>query len=172
MITQNPFSEMSRVGFDTAARLTRLSIDSTEQVISLQVQYAKGTLEQAAATARAASGAKDVGELLAVRARSTENAVEWLMNYSRSVYEVASEAQNELSRLAQERMTSFQQAVAQGVDEAAKSAPAGSDIAVAAVKQSLAATTAAFDSFNKAARHVASYSDASVRASSTRKPRK
>ncbi len=165
MTTQmNPFSEMSRSGLDAAVRLTRFSMDNAERVISLQLQYAKGTLEQATATAKAASGAKDVQELLSVRTRSAENAVEWLMNYSRSFYEVASEAQSELSKLAEERMSSFQQAVTESVEQAAKSAPGGSDVAVAAIKSSLAATTAAFDTFTKAAKNVASYTDAGIRA--------
>lgn len=120
----NALSEMSRAGFDTAARLTRISMDNAERVISLQLQYAKGTLEQASAAAKAASGAKDVQELLSVRTRSAENAVEWLMNYSRSFYDVASETQSELSKLAEERMSSFQQAVTESVEQAAKASPA------------------------------------------------
>jgi phasin family protein len=171
-VNVNPLSELGRASIDTAARLTRISMDNAERVVSLQLQYAKGTLEQATATARAASGAKSVQDLLKVRTRSAENAVEWLMNYSRSVYEVASETQSELSRLAEDRMTSYQKAVSESVDQAAKSAPAGSDVAVAAIKSSLAATTAAFDSFSKAAKQVASYSDAGVRAVSRAKPRK
>ena len=168
----NPLSELSRVGLDTAARLTKISLESAERVISLQLQYAKGTLEQATATARATSGAKDVQELLSVRTRSAENAMEWLMNYSRSFYEVTSEAQSELSKLAEERMTTFQQAVSETVDQAAKAGPAGGDVAAAAIKSSLAATTAAFDTFSKAAKHVASYTDAGVRASGNAKSRK
>ena len=165
MTTQvNPFSEMSRSGLDAAARLTRISMDNAERVISLQLQYAKGTLDQATAAAKATSGAKDVQELLSVRTRSAENAVEWLMNYSRSFYEVASETQSELSKLAEERMSSFQQAVTESIEQAAKSSPGGSDVAVTAIKSSLAATTAAFDTFTKAAKNVASYTDAGIRA--------
>jgi phasin family protein len=159
-------SQITQSAVEAAARMSRLSMDTAERVISLQVQYAKGTLEQATASAKAVSGAKDVQELLAVRTQSAGNAVEWLMNYSRSFYEVASEAQSEFSKLAEERMSSFQQAMTDGVDQATRSTPAGSDFASAAMKSSLAATTAAFDSFNKAARQVASFSDAGVRASS------
>ena len=83
-------------------------------------------------------------EFLALRTRIAENALENMMGYSRSLYEVASEAQGELSKLAEERMSSFQKAVSETVDQAAKSAPAGGDLAAAAIKSSLAATTAAF----------------------------
>lgn len=170
--TANPLSEISSVTVDTAARLSRISMDSAERVIALQLDYAKSSLEQATKAVRAVAGAKDVQELLALRTRTAESAVEKLMGYSRSLYEVASDAQSEFSKLAEERMSTFQKAVSETVEQAAKSAPAGSDVAVAAIKSSLAATTAAFDSFNKAAKHVASYTDAGVRAAGSGKTRK
>jgi phasin family protein len=168
----NPLSEITAATVDSAVKLTRISMDSAERVIALQLDFAKTSLEQATRGAKAIAGAKDVQELLAVRTRNTESAVERLMGYSRSLYEISSEAQSQYSKLAEERMSTFQQAVTQSVEQAAKSAPAGSDVAVAAMKSSLAATTAAFDSFNKAARQIASYTDAGVQASSPRKARK
>jgi phasin family protein len=169
----NPFSEITAATVDSATKLTRISMDSAERVIALQLDFAKASLEQATRSAKALAGAKDVQELLSMRTKSAESAVERLMGYSRSLYEISSEAQSQFSKLAEERMSSFQQAVSETVEQAAKSAPAGSDVAVAAMKSSLAATTAAFDSFNKAARHLASYTDAGVHAATpARKARK
>ena len=110
--------------------------------------------------------------LFTLPSRLAENALENFVGYSRSLYEVASTAQSEYSRLAEQRMAAFQQAFAETVDQAAKSAPAGGDVAVAAIKSQLAAATAAFDSFTKAARHVASYADAGVTAARPAKSRK
>jgi phasin family protein len=169
----NPFSEITAATVDSATKLTRISMDSAERVIALQLGFAKASLEQATRSAKALAGAKDVQELLAMRTKGAESAVERLMGYSRSLYEISSEVQSQFSKLAEERMSSFQQAVSESVEQAAKSAPAGSDVAVAAMKSSLAATTAAFDSFNKAAKHLASYTDAGVHAATpARKARK
>lgn len=168
----NPFSEITAVTVDSATKLTKISMDSAERVIALQLDFAKASLEQATRSAKALAGAKDVQALLAVRTRNAESAVERLMGYSRSLYEISSEAQSQFSKLAEERMSSFQQAVSESVEQAAKSAPAGSDVAVAAMKSSLAATTAAFDSFNKAAKHLASYTDAGVHAATPARKRK
>jgi len=162
----NPLSQMAAASFETAARLTRISMDSAERTIAVQLEYAKGALKQATLNARAVSQVKDVQELLSVRARIAENTLENIMGYSRSLYEVASEAQSEYSKLAEERMGAFQQAVTETVEQAAKSAPAGSDVAVAAVRSQLAATTAAFDSFTKASRHLASFTDAGIASAS------
>jgi phasin family protein len=165
----NPLSEVSNVTVETAARVARISMDSTERVIALQLDFAKQSLENVTRAARAVAGAKDVQELLALRTRNAESVVEKWMGYSRSLYEVAAEAQSEFSKLAEERMASFQQAISETVEQAAKSTPAGGDVAVAAMKSSLAATTAAFDSLNKAAKQIASYTDAGVRGTSTGK---
>jgi phasin family protein len=168
----NPLSEITNAAVQTAARFTQISMDSTERAIAVQLEYAKGALAQASLTAQAVSQVKGVQDFVSLRTRIAENALENLMGYSRSLYEVGAEAQAELSKLAEERMSSFQQAVSETVDQAARSAPAGGDVAVAAIKSSLAATTAAFDSFTKAAKHVASFTDAGVRAAGNAKSRK
>ena len=172
MTTANPLAEIGRTALESAARATRISMDSAERTLNVQLEYAKGVLKQATINARAAAQAKDVQELMSLRTRIAENALENLMGYSRSLYEVASEAQSEYSRLAEERMARFQRAVTEGVDQVAKASPGGSDVAVAAVKSQLAAATAAFDTFTKAARNLASYSDAGVAASRPPKSRK
>jgi phasin family protein len=168
----NPLSEIGRKAVETAVQATRISMDSAERAINVQLEYTKGAIQQVTHNARAASQAKDVQQLLALRTRIAENALENLMGYSRSLYEVASTAQSEYSRLAEQRMAALQQAFAETVEQAAKSAPAGSDVAVAAMKSQLAAATAAFDSFTKAAKHVASFTDAGVTASRPAKTRK
>jgi phasin family protein len=165
--TANPLSDIGRETISAAAKATQISLDSAERTIGVNLEYAKGALTQASLNARAVTSAKDVNELLALRTRIAENAIENMIGYSRSLYEVASEAQAEFSRLAEERMSSFQQVVAAGVDQAAKAAPGGSDVAVAAIKSQLAATTAAFDTFTKAAKNLTSFADAGVRVAGT-----
>ena len=168
----NPMSDITSAAVEAATRFTRISMDSAERTLAVQMEYARGALTQATLNAKAVSQAKDLNELTRLRSRIAENALENIVGYSRSLYEVASEAQSELSRLAEERMSSFQRAVTESVDQAAKTAPAGGDLAAAAIKSSLAATTAAFDTFTKAAKHVASFTDAGVRGAGNGKARK
>ncbi len=63
-----------------------------------------------------------------------------------------------------EAWAAYTKGVAAWVEKAAKNAPAGSDVAVTALKSTVAATTAAFDQFNKATKQVVNFADASVRA--------
>ncbi|HZZ95316.1 MAG TPA: phasin family protein [Usitatibacter sp.] len=170
--TTNPMSEITSATVEAAAKFTRISMDSAERTLAVQLEYARGAIAQATLNAKAVTQAKDLAELTQLRSRIAENALENLMGYSRSLYEVGAEAQAELSKLAEERMSTFQRAVAETVDQAAKNAPGGGDVAAAALKNTLAATTAAFDSFSKAAKHVSSFTDATVRAGGNSKAKK
>jgi phasin family protein len=165
----NSASDLGRAAVDAAAKVARISMDSAERTLAVQLEYAKGALDQASLNARALSQVKDVQAFMTLPSRIAENTLENIVGYSRSLYEVAATAQGQYSRLAEERMAQIQQAVAQTVDEAAKSAPAGGDVAVAAMKSQMAAATAAFDSFSKAAKNMASYADAGLTATRTAK---
>ena len=164
--TMNPLSEIGRATVETAAKATRISVDSAERTMNVQLEYARGALKQAAINAQAATQVKDFQNLLSLPTRLAENSIENFIGYSRSLYEIASEAQARYSSLAEERMASFQQAVTETVDQAAKASPAGGDVAAAAMKSQLAAATAAFDTFTKAAKNLASFTDAGVTAAS------
>lgn len=157
-------AEINASAVQTAARLSKISLESAERVLALQLSYAKATLGDATRAARAATGTQDVQQLFALRTQAAEAALTQLMGYSRGLYEVASETQAEVARIAEERLAELQRTVAESVEEAARNAPAGSDVAIAAMKSSLAAATTAFDTLNKAARHAASFADAGVKA--------
>lgn len=161
--------ELNNSAMVSAARLSKVSLDSAERLITLQLGFAKSALGEATRAARAEAGTQDVQELLALRTKAAETAMSKWLEYSRSLYEVASVAQAELAKLAEERLAELQRTVSDTVEQAAKSAPAGSDVAVAAMKSSLATATAAFDSFTKAARHASSFTDASMNATAAPK---
>jgi phasin family protein len=116
--TANPLAAIATT-MDSATRFTRISMDGAERAIGLQLDFAKGALVRATANARAMSHAKDVQELLALRAKMAEAAMENFMGFSRSFYAVAADTQSKFSKLAEERVSSFQQAVTESVGQAA-----------------------------------------------------
>src|SRR5579862_4530175 len=157
-------TEINKAGYANAVKLAELSLDKAERLTKLNLQAAKVVLEQGAYTASAVAGVKDVQELAAVRVKLAEAGVQSVIGYSRGVYQIASEAQADLSALAEEAWAGYTKTVAAWVEHAAKNAPAGSDVAVTALKSTVAATTAAFDQLSKATKQVVSFADASVRA--------
>jgi phasin family protein len=162
--TSEQFAELNQASVDYALRFSQIALDNTERMFKVQLESSKSAIEDGVKNVKAVSEIKDLQEMVALRAKLAESSVEKALTLSRSLYEVASEAQAELTKLVEESLAAYSKNVAAFVDRAAKSAPAGSDVAVTALKSTVAATTAAFDSFTKATRQVASFADASVKA--------
>lgn len=148
----------------SAIKIASLSIENAEKLVKLNLSAAKAALAQSVEGAQAAASVKDVQELFAIRAKFAEVGVQSALGYSRTLYELSSEAQAEFSALAEEAWASYTKGIASWVEKASKAAPAGSDVAVNALKSTFAASTAAFDQFQKATKQVVNLADASVRA--------
>lgn len=164
---QQQVADLATEQIETVLRFARLSLDSTERLFKVQVEATRTALEENVKNARALAAVKDVQEAVALRQKLIETSVEQATHFSRSVFEIASQAQTELSKLYEERAVAFHKELVGGLDRFAKSAPAGADVAVAAVKSTAAATAAAVDSLTKAAKQVAEFTDASVKAATS-----
>jgi len=158
------FADFNKVNVANATKLAALSIENAEKLFKLNLNAAKIALQQGVEGAQAAASVKDVQDLMAVRTKFAESGVQTALSYSRTLYDLASEAQAEYSSMAEELWANYTKGVAAFVDKASKSAPAGSDAAVNAFKSTFAASTAAFDQFQKATKQVVNLADASVRA--------
>ena len=158
------FAALNQANVSNAIKLASLSIENAEKLVSLNINAAKLAIAQAVEGAQAAASVKDVQELLALRAKLAEVGVQSATGYSRSLYELSSEAQAGFSALAEESWALYTKGVASWVEKASKAAPAGSDVGFNALKSTVAATTAAFDQFQKATKQVVNLADASVRA--------
>jgi len=157
-------SEFSKTNVQNAIKIASLSLENAEKLVNLNMNAVKLALAQGVEGAQAVATVRDVQELFALRTKLAEVGVQGALGYSRGLYELASEAQAELTALSEEAWSTYTKSVATFVDNASKSAPAGSDVAVNAIKSTLAASTAAFDQFQKATKQVVNLADASVRA--------
>ena len=158
------FNASNKEAIDTATRFAQLALESTERLIKLQIETVRTTLEENAKTLQAAAAAKDINELTATRGKAVETLVERATTYSREVYEVASQAQTKLAKLAEETLSSYNEKVTSGIDKALKSAPAGADAAVNAFKSSMAVASEAVETFTKAAKQVTDITEANIKA--------
>ncbi len=157
-------AELNQTSVANAIKLASMSIENTEKLLALNLNAAKLVIAQAVESARAAATVKDVQELFALRSKFAEVGAQSATGYSRSLYELSSEAQAGFSAFAEESWASYTKGVASWVEKASKNAPAGSDVAINALKSTFAASTAAFDQFKKATKQAVELADASVRA--------
>ena len=158
------FATANKNAVDTALRFAQLALTSTERLIKLQMDTARSALEENAKTVKAVAEIKDVKELTTMGSKLAEKLVERATNYSREVYEVASEAQSQMSKLTEETLAGYKKGITSKIETALKSAPAGADAAVKAFKTSMAVAADAVETITKAAQQVTSITEANLKA--------
>jgi phasin family protein len=118
------FPEINKAGYDTAIKLATLSLEKIERLAKLNLKTAKSAFSEGVESATAIAGIKDVNGLLALNAELTEAGVQNAIGYTRSVYGIASDAQSELTALAEETFAAYTKGVNEITSAAAKVVPA------------------------------------------------
>ena len=163
-LNNEQFLSANKTAIDTLLSVANTALATAESLAALNLGTARDALNDSAKNAKAAMGVKTPQEAASLNAALGQPAVEKAVAYSRSVYEISAQTQEEVSKMVEAQFGDFQKTVAGLLDKAAKSAPAGSDVAVAAVKSAIAAANSAFDNMNKAAKQVAEITEANVAA--------
>ena len=164
MYNASQFAEFNKANVAQATKLAAIALDNAEKVMTLNLNATKLAFAQGVEGASAVAAVKDVQDLIALPTKYAETGVQSVVGYSRSLYELSSAAQAQFSALAEEALAAYTKGLASWVEKASQSAPAGSEVAINAMKSTVAATSAAFDQFQKASKQVVSFADASVRA--------
>jgi phasin family protein len=164
MYNVSQFTEFNKAGVAQATKFAAIALENAEKLAKLNLSTAKLAFAQGVEGASAAAAVKDVQEFLGLPTKYAETGVQYIVGYSRGLYEISSEAQSQYSALAEEAIAGYTKGLAAWVEKASVSAPAGSELAINAMKSTVAATSAAFDQFQKASKQVVNFADASVRA--------
>jgi phasin family protein len=162
--TPEQLATANKANVEAMLTLANTAFASAERLAALNLNTARAVLEDSVNNAKALLGAKDLQEVISLQATLAQPSVEKAVAYSRSVYEISAQTQEEFSKLVEAQFAEVNKNVASTLDKAAKSAPAGSDVAVAAVKSAIAAANSAYDTMSKAAKQVAEIAEANVAA--------
>ena len=156
------FTSANKATVDSLLAVANTALASAERIAALNLNTARSSLEDTASNVQAVLGAKDPQAALAAQAALAQPAVEKAVAYSRSVYEITSETQQELAKMVEAQFGDFQKNVAAMVEKAAKAAPAGSEGAVAAIQNAIAAANSAFGNMNAVAKQFADAAQANI----------
>ena len=157
---------------ETFLEFAGITAAAAEKLIDLNLRTAKAAFADAVKNTKAISEIKDAQEFVALPSTFAQPAAEKYATYLKTTYGLVSETQAELTKLFEEKFADFNKNVVTALDKAVKNAPAGSDVAVAAVKSAMAAANQAYDALSKASKQVSEVTEATIAAASSAQAKK
>jgi phasin family protein len=148
-VSNEQFAAASKAGIESFFSIAKAGFEGMEKLTELNVATAKALFDDVSTNTRAILEIKDPKELLALNTSLAQPSLEKSISYSRHVYGIVTESQAALRRAAEEQAATAQKEFAALIDKSLKSAPAGSESAVAALKSAMAAATSAYDNASK-----------------------
>ena len=144
--------------------LTSKAFEGVEKLVELNLTASRAALSDAANNAQAAFTAKDAQELLTLQASMFQPLAEKAAAYSRNLYEIATGASAELSKVMEAQSADAQKTLTNLIESATQNAPAGSENAVAAMKNAVSVASNAFESVQKAVKQASEAAEANFSA--------
>ncbi|MCW5602950.1 MAG: phasin family protein [Burkholderiales bacterium] len=143
---------LNKANMEVAMRFAGVALEGAEKMIDLQLKAAKTAFADSIENAKTLASVKDIQQFAALKDSLTQPSIEKATAYAKSVYDVASATQAEFGKLVEEQVADFNKQVVAGLDKLVKTAPAGSEVGVAALKSAIAAVNSSYDNLSKVAK--------------------
>lgn len=148
--------------FALFASLTGKAFESVEKIVDLNLNVAKASLEDSSITAKQLLSAKDPQEFFSLTAAQAQPAAAKAIAYGRHLAGIATSAQAELTRAAEEQIAESGRKVSALVDDVSKNAPAGSENVIAIVKSAIGNANAGYEQFSRTTKQAVEVMEANM----------
>ena len=144
--------------------LLRTAFDGVERLTALNMAASREFFNNTVANAQQLLSAKDAAAVAKLNSELAQPNVDKLVGYSRSVYDLVTEMQKEITSVMEAQYSSFTKNAASAVEKAKASAPVGGDVFAATMQSMLGASTKAFDQMTSMAKQLSDIAEANVQA--------
>ncbi|MCK6390944.1 MAG: phasin family protein [Azonexus sp.] len=144
--------------------LLRTAFNGVERLTALNMAASREFFNSTVANAQQLLAAKDAAAIAKLNSELAQPNVDKLMEYSRSVYDLVSEMQKEVTSVMESQYSAFTKTAASAVEKAKASAPVGGDVFAATMQSMLGASTKAFDQMTTMAKQLSDIAEANVQA--------
>jgi phasin family protein len=164
MLTAEQLLTAQKANLAVLFGLSAKAFEGVEKLVELNLQAAKASLGEAAEATKAVLSVKDPQEFVALQSSLLQPNTEKAAAYSRSLYELATATNAEVTKVAEAKLAEAQSQITAAIESAMKNAPAGTEGAATLMKSTLAAASNAYESASKVAKQAASAADANFQA--------
>lgn len=168
-INLEQFSASNKATVDSLLAVANTALATAERLAALNLGAARTALEDSASATKAVLAVKNPNEAAALQQSLVHPAAEKVADYSRAFFEISSDSQQQFAKLLEAQFADFQKQVSGLVDQAAKTAPAGSENIVAAMQQAISSANAAFGNMTAMAKQFSASAQANIAAATKKK---
>ncbi len=154
----------NKANLEVAMKFAGVALQGAERILDLQLKAAKTAFADSVENAKTIAAVKDIKELAALKDSLAQPSIEKATAYAKSVYDVTTTTQAEIGRLFEEQVAEFNKQVVTALDKMVKTAPAGSEFGVAALKSGIAAVNASYENVSKVAKQFAEVTQSNIEA--------
>jgi phasin family protein len=158
---------LNKANLEVAMKFAGVAIEGAEKVIDLQLKAAKTAFADSFEGAKALASVKDLQQFAALKDNLAQPSIEKAAAYAKSLYDVANATQAEFGKLVETQVAEFNKELVAGLDKMVKTAPAGSEVGVAALKSAIGAVNSAYDNLGKVAKQFAQATQSNLEAAAT-----
>jgi len=146
--------------------LLRTAFNGVERMTALNMAASRDFFNNTVASTQQLLGAKDANELAKLNSELAAPNVEKLSAYSRSVYDLVTDLQKEVTSVLESQYSAFTKNAESAVQKAKASAPVGGDVFAATMESLLGASTKAFDQMSSIAKQFSDLAESNMKAAS------
>ena len=158
------FAATQKANLSAAADLSQTAFAGFERLVELNMAAGKAAVGETFSNMQALLGAKSPQDLMAVQAALVQPAFEKSVSYGRHLADIANSTSAVFTKAAEGKMAESEQAVKSLVENSLKNAPAGSDAAVAMIKNAMDASQTAAETLKKVAKQATDTAEANIKA--------
>jgi phasin family protein len=134
-----------------------------EQLAALNLAASREFFNAGVANTQQLLNAKDPKELAKLNSALAQPSVEKLVEYSRSVCDLAANVQKEITSVIEAQYSSFAKNATSVIEKGSAAAPVGGDVFAAAMKQILQASTKTYENMTAMAKQMTDIAEANVK---------
>ena len=143
---------INKANLEVAMKFAGVALQGAERILELQLKAAKTAFADSVENAKTIAAVKDLQQLAALKDSMAQPTLEKATAYAKSVYDVTTATQAEFGKLVEEQVSEFNKQVVTALDKIVKTAPAGSEVGITALKSGIAAVNSAYENVSKVAK--------------------
>ena len=164
--TMEQLAAAQKANAEVMTALLRTAFNGVERLTALNMAASREFFNNTVANAQQILGAKDPNEAAKLSSDLAKPNVDKWVDYSRSVYDLVSAMQKEVTSVLESQYSSFTKNAESAVQKAKASAPVGGDVFAATMQSMLGASTKAFDQMTSMAKQLSDIAEANLQAAS------